>query len=108
MPKKAIGQRRSISSTCTDEKQSRRPPTKQQQHQQPPFLLFPETATDDEKTFSNGVNAVVNLLKGRKNVLVLVGAGMSVSVGIPDFRSKGSGLYETLDVHVSWLAFCQA
>lgn len=67
---------------------------------QPPFSLFPETAvTGEEKSFSDGLKAVVNLLKGRKNVLVLVGAGMSVSVGIPDFRSKGSGLYETLDVH---------
>lgn len=35
---------------------------------------------------------VVQLLKKAKNILVLAGAGMSVSCGIPDFRSK-HGLY---------------
>jgi NAD-dependent SIR2 family protein deacetylase len=42
-------------------------------------------------------NGAVNLLAGRKNVIVLVGAGMSTSCGIPDFRSKSNGLYESLD-----------
>lgn len=45
---------------------------------------------------------VVQLLKTAKNILVLAGAGMSVSCGIPDFRSK-HGLYamvQHMDIEV--------
>lgn len=49
-------------------------------------------------TFDKTFDGVVRLLQGRKNIVVLVGAGMSVSCGIPDFRSKDSGLYSTLDI----------
>lgn len=44
------------------------------------------------------LDGVANLIaSGRaKNVVVLVGAGASVSAGIPDFRSPGTGLYHNL------------
>ena len=66
---------------------------------QPPFTL----CSSGEPTFDEAFAGVVKLLEGRKNVLVLAGAGMSVSCGIPDFRSEGSGLYSKLDVEVSLL-----
>jgi len=45
----------------------------------------------------NSFSSVVELLWTRKNIIVIGGAGMSVSCGIPDFRTPGTGLYETID-----------
>ena len=64
---------------------------------QPPFPLYNDGS---EASVAEGLESVINLLKGRKNIVVLAGAGISVSCGIPDFRSKGSGLYSTLDTEV--------
>ena len=44
------------------------------------------------------VDGVVEYIKdGRaKNIIVMAGAGISTSAGIPDFRTPGSGLYDNL------------
>jgi len=47
-------------------------------------------------TFDDKLSSIASLLASKKNIVVLVGAGISVSCGIPDFRSA-SGLYNTLD-----------
>lgn len=43
----------------------------------------------------NSVDHVIRLLTTCKNIIVLTGAGVSVSCGIPDFRSR-SGIYSRL------------
>jgi NAD-dependent deacetylase sirtuin 2 len=45
---------------------------------------------------SSDLEGIAKHLQGCKNVVVLVGAGMSVGAGIPDFRTPGSGLYDNL------------
>jgi Sir2 family len=66
---------------------------------EPPFELYrdPSSPSTDE-----GLESIINLLHGKKNIAVLLGAGISVSCGIPDFRTKGSGLYSTLDTQVRY------
>ncbi|KAK7976454.1 hypothetical protein PG989_014917 [Apiospora arundinis] len=44
----------------------------------------------------NTVGDAVNLIYNAKNIVVLTGAGISTSLGIPDFRSKDTGLYAQL------------
>jgi hypothetical protein len=65
---------------------------------QPPFFLF---ENQKEENFESGMAGIAKLLEGRKNIVVITGAGISVSSGIPDFRSKDIGIYETLDMEVS-------
>ena len=45
----------------------------------------------------------IDLIKNAKNIVCLVGAGISVSCGIPDFRSAGGiySLVEELNLNLS-------
>ncbi|KAF8912449.1 DHS-like NAD/FAD-binding domain-containing protein [Mucidula mucida] len=52
-------------------------------------------ATRDRLTQYNTIQDAANLIQTSKNILILTGAGISVSCGIPDFRSR-DGLYASL------------
>ncbi len=45
----------------------------------------------------NSVDDAVHLIQKSRNIVVLTGAGISTSLGIPDFRSKATGLYSQLE-----------
>ncbi|UNI18249.1 NAD-dependent histone deacetylase sir2, variant 2 [Purpureocillium takamizusanense] len=45
----------------------------------------------------NSVDDAVDLVRRASNIIVITGAGISTSLGIPDFRSKGTGLYSKLE-----------
>jgi NAD-dependent histone deacetylase SIR2 len=42
------------------------------------------------------IDDAAKLLRERKNIMVITGAGISTSLGIPDFRSKNTGFYSEL------------
>ncbi|EGD91110.1 hypothetical protein H112_01701 [Trichophyton rubrum D6] len=45
----------------------------------------------------NTIDDVVQLMQKAKKIIVITGAGISTSLGIPDFRSKDTGLYSKLE-----------
>ena len=44
----------------------------------------------------NTIEDAAALLQRSRNIMVVTGAGISTSLGIPDFRSKGTGFYERI------------
>ncbi len=54
----------------------------------------------NDETFEEKLATIASFLASKNNIIALVGAGISVSCGIPDFRSE-NGLYNTLDYQVS-------
>ena len=63
----------------------------------------PEDISEEEKrgvfNYDVSLQQVADYIRrGKaKKIVLMVGAGISVSAGIPDFRSPGSGLYENLE-----------
>jgi NAD-dependent deacetylase len=46
---------------------------------------------------SSDVSRLAKLVRGARSVVALTGAGISVPSGIPDFRSPGSGIWDSVD-----------
>ncbi|EPZ33665.1 Sirtuin family, catalytic core small domain-containing protein [Rozella allomycis CSF55] len=57
--------------------------------------MLPKHQKRKKLSHVNSISDVVRLLSDKKNILVLTGAGISVSCGIPDFRSE-NGIYKRL------------
>lgn len=55
------------------------------------YTIMPRTRLPGSLT----MDSLVNIIQNAHNIIVLTGAGISTSLGIPDFRSK-SGLYNKL------------
>jgi hypothetical protein len=86
----------SIQSTTTPSKSPRRGPGNKEtapipRTLTPPYRPIPVLADASIEAFASHI-----LAKGCRRIIVMTGAGISTSCGIPDFRSPGTGLYANL------------
>lgn len=51
---------------------------------------------DDEDDEDDDIKKVAQWIRESKKIIILSGAGVSCSAGIPDFRTPGTGLYDNL------------
>ncbi|RPA73194.1 DHS-like NAD/FAD-binding domain-containing protein [Ascobolus immersus RN42] len=80
-------------SSQTSTPKPRKPPTRP-----PPQLIdltTPLTSRPSIKARSTAITKLLKTLQTKKKIVVIAGAGISVSAGIPDFRSS-TGLFTTL------------
>jgi len=61
------------------------------------FNMLSEPPRRKKLEHVNNLDDVVSLIKKSKKIIILTGAGISVSAGIPDFRSK-DGIYARLSI----------
>ncbi|OTF74913.1 NAD-dependent protein deacetylase sirtuin-1-like protein, partial [Euroglyphus maynei] len=59
------------------------------------FRMLFETSVRSKLDYINTIDDVIDLIQNSKKIIVLTGAGVSVSCGIPDFRSR-NGVYARL------------
>lgn len=59
--------------------------------------ISPDETTDTPVLKSFDLRSAVEYMAKCSNIIVMTGAGISTSAGIPDFRTPGTGLYSQLE-----------